>query len=98
MSIGEGSVFNYCRRVIRALRQLGTHAVAWPDQDRKEEIKAAAFEKSGLLTGCIGAIDGTLIYMERKPKVQGDSYVSGRVKRTCVSIRIKLNKALGLTN
>jgi hypothetical protein len=84
ISIGEGSVFNYCRRSIRALRMLGIHAVAWPNAERKREIKDAVLRRTRLLDNCIGEVDGTLIDMARKPVLHGDHYLS-RKKRPCVS-------------
>lgn len=48
LSIGEGSVFNYCRRTIRALRMVGLHVVAWPNPERKAQIKSAFRNKTQL--------------------------------------------------
>ncbi|CAE6534513.1 unnamed protein product [Rhizoctonia solani] len=85
MSIGEGSVFNYCKRVVRALRMLGLRAMAWPNNQRKAEIKEAFYEKTRLFDNCIGALDGSLIDMARKPQNQGDEYLS-RKKRPCINV------------
>ncbi|QRV73668.1 hypothetical protein RhiJN_01682 [Ceratobasidium sp. AG-Ba] len=56
-SIGEGSVFNYCRRICRALREIGLHAAAWPDRNHKREIKQTIFQKTRLFDNCIGIAD-----------------------------------------
>ncbi|KAG9078700.1 hypothetical protein FRC06_008232 [Ceratobasidium sp. 370] len=32
LSLGEGTVFLYCKRVTRALREVGLECVAWPDE------------------------------------------------------------------
>jgi hypothetical protein len=66
MSIGLGTVFLYCARVTRALREVGLECVAWPNDERKEEIKEA-MEEISYIPGCIGAVDGTLIRLTNKP-------------------------------
>lgn len=58
LSISGGTVYLYCRRVTRALREAGLECVAWPDDERKEEIKRA-MEEISHIPGCIGAGDGT---------------------------------------
>lgn len=74
MAISEGSVINYCRRVTRALRELGLHCIAWPNEERKQEISKAV-EKRSHIPGCIGIIDGSLIQLAQKPSEQGDHYI-----------------------
>jgi hypothetical protein len=75
LSIGAGTVHFYCRRVTRALREVGLECVAWPNDERKAEIKRAMQEISHI-PGCIGAGDGTHIELTQKPRVEGDEFFS----------------------
>lgn len=71
--IGEGTVFLYCNRVTRALRELGLTCVGWPDEERKRVIKQAFEDRLGLY-GVIGVVDGSLIEMTREPTVGAKAY------------------------
>ncbi|QRW00132.1 DDE superfamily endonuclease [Ceratobasidium sp. AG-Ba] len=84
--IGHGTVVLYCRRVTRALREIGQEVVAWPNEERKEEIKAWFGRKLGL-DGVIGIVDGSLIELTHKPTVGGDAYYS-RKKNISVNIQV----------
>lgn len=74
-SVGEGTVTLYCRRVVLAIRRLGLSCVGWPDDARKEEIKAAFKEICGL-DGIIGALDGSLIDIAKRPPGSDASFIS----------------------
>ena len=60
LSIGEGTVFLYCKRVSRALRQLKSQFLGWPDPARKEVI-STAIEQAWKPTLTVGASGETLI-------------------------------------
>ncbi|KAG9088234.1 hypothetical protein FRC06_002159 [Ceratobasidium sp. 370] len=86
MGVGHGTVVLYCRRVTRALRELGQEVVAWPNEQRKREIKDGFGRKFGL-DGVIGIVDGSLIELTRKPTIGGDAYLS-RKKTVSVNVQI----------
>jgi hypothetical protein len=75
LSIGHGTVFLYCRRVMKALRQLRPKFVSWPNDSRKEEIKVAIEEKNGFRM-CLGSGDGCLIPFMEEPAQYGYMYMS----------------------
>ncbi|KAB5591329.1 hypothetical protein CTheo_5245 [Ceratobasidium theobromae] len=74
-SVGEGTVILYCRRVVRAIREFGLTCVGWPNRERKEVIKAAFKELCGL-DGIIGALDGSLIKLAKRPPESDASFIS----------------------
>ncbi|KAB5591404.1 hypothetical protein CTheo_5158 [Ceratobasidium theobromae] len=74
-SVGEGTVFLYCNRVIRAIREFGLKCVGWPDAGRREQVKAG-FQRLCGLDGIIGVLDGSLIGLDRKPAGTDASYIS----------------------
>jgi hypothetical protein len=74
-SVGEGTVTLYCRRVVHAIRTFGLSCVGWPNGARKEEIKAAFKEICGL-DGIIGALDGSLIDLAKRPPGSDVSFIS----------------------
>ncbi|TFK58518.1 hypothetical protein BDN72DRAFT_912609 [Pluteus cervinus] len=63
LGIAEGSVWNYCRRVSRALRIIGLQVITWGDENRQQEVSHALHGLLGL-GDCIGIIDGTLIRLD----------------------------------
>lgn len=71
MGIGFGTVFLYCQRVTRALRELGVAGmVEWGDRTfTKQWIRA----RTGLKY-CIGIVDGTLIQLTAIPRKTGFVY------------------------
>lgn len=71
LSLGHGTVFLYCRRVIYALRCLRLRFVQWPRGDAKDEIKDFIEEEFNL-PGVIGIVDGSLIPFARVPKVDSN--------------------------
>lgn len=83
--IGYGTVFLYCHRVIRVLREIGLTVIAWPDGARKDEIMLGFGRRCGL-DGIIGVIDGSLIELTEKPAQAGDTFIS-RKQFPCVSAR-----------
>jgi hypothetical protein len=75
LSIGFGTVFLYCRRVTRAIRQLRPRFVGWPTSDRKEVIKQEIKDISGF-SRCLGAGDGSLFRFCEIPIEDGHPYQS----------------------
>jgi hypothetical protein len=75
LGIGQGSVYNYCRRVVRAIRELRDEYVGWPSEERKEEIKRAIFERSGFRE-CLGSGDGTHIQLTARPTKNPVEYMN----------------------
>lgn len=71
-AISEGSVRDYCFRVVRAVRRLRPQFLAWPDEARRDSI-AARFAEQGF-PGCIGSGDGTYFPLEDKPLDNGYAY------------------------
>jgi hypothetical protein len=73
LSIGEGTVNLYCKRVSRALQQLRSTYLGWPDEPRKQVIKDAIESVSGFRM-CLGTGDGSLIHLFKQPLKDGDMY------------------------
>jgi len=60
ISIGEGTVFLYCNQVSRALCQLKSWFLGWPDPACKEVISTVIEQAAGFHK-CLGSGDGCLI-------------------------------------
>lgn len=73
LSIGEGTVFLYCKRVSRALRQLKSQFLGWPDPACKEVISKAIEQAAGFQK-CFGSGDGCLIQFTQRPLHFGHMY------------------------
>lgn len=71
-SIGEGTVYLYCARVVQAFQRIRPRFLCWPDRVRKEEIKGRMDAKGFL--GCIGMVNGSLIWLALKPVKDGELY------------------------
>lgn len=72
ITIAEGTVYGYCHRVIRAIRNIRENHLAWPGPVRHEFLKKEMTEWG--FPGCIGIGDGTLICLVDKPWVNGWAY------------------------
>lgn len=73
--IGEGTVSDYIRRCMKAIRTLKNRLIAWP-RPGSEDYKATVdmhMHYHGL-PNCVGFIDGTHFGIWRRPNVQGQSY------------------------
>jgi hypothetical protein len=73
--IGEGTVSNYIRRCIKAIRTLKNRLIVWPrpgTADYKATVDMHMHYHG--LPNCLGFIDGTHFGIWRKPLVQGQSY------------------------
>lgn len=73
LGIGEGSVFNYCQRVTRALRKIGLIALSWGDPNH-HHTTANFIEQCYGFKGCIGIVDGSLIRLSEVPAEHGQTY------------------------
>ena len=73
LAIGLGSVFLYCRRVVRALRELGLDVLTWGNDARHEEVSQYIHDNYGF-PDCIGIVDGSLIRLTAAPKTMGLVY------------------------
>ena len=73
MGIGAGTVHLYCRRVTRALRELGLNVIIWGNDaahaQSKEHFGVNGFDQ------CIGIVDGSLIRLTSMPLLNGVSYL-----------------------
>ncbi|KAF8835017.1 hypothetical protein BDN67DRAFT_873383, partial [Paxillus ammoniavirescens] len=74
LGISFGSVFLYCRRVVRAIHMLGLEAVSWGDEERHAVVSDYIFDHYGLLK-CVGILDGSLICLTQMPEKDGFSYI-----------------------
>lgn len=85
LSLGHGTVYQYCKRVTRALRKLSSRFVCWPDDARRSVI-SDAFEEIWGASDCIGCGDGSLIRLEEVPS-RGSQQYWCRKKYPAVCIR-----------
>lgn len=69
---GDGSsIVRMTRRVIKAVLDVESHYLYWPDEKERAGIVAAT---QGFLPQCIGFIDGTHIPLDEAPGLDKDSY------------------------
>jgi hypothetical protein len=73
LSIGEGTVHLYCTRVSRAIHQLKSRFLGWPDPPRKQAISDSIEQQAGFQK-CLGSGDGSLIQFTQKPLHHGHMY------------------------
>jgi hypothetical protein len=84
LSIGFGTVFLYCRRARRALRELRSTRVGWPTPGRKLPIKTHIKDVFGF-SRCLGAGNGSLVNFDKIPIHDGPHFMS-RKKHFGVSL------------
>lgn len=70
--VSEGSVYDYMRRVTKAVRRLRDRFLTWPVGDEVEELKAAMADCG--FPGGRGSGDGSLFALWDKPLHDGFSY------------------------
>ncbi|KAG2741603.1 hypothetical protein P692DRAFT_20668624, partial [Suillus brevipes Sb2] len=70
LGVGFGTVFLYCRRVVRALRELRMQVISWGDEDRRNETTQRVMDRSGI-PDCVGMLDGSLIRLNEMPDRNG---------------------------
>ncbi|KAG2743576.1 hypothetical protein P692DRAFT_20821652 [Suillus brevipes Sb2] len=63
LGIGFGTVFMYCKRVVRVLRELGLDVVTWGNDDRLQQVATHVMGQSGI-PDCVGMLDGSLINIQ----------------------------------
>lgn len=73
LGIGEGTVYNYCKRVTRALRKIGLTVLSWGNSARHQET-ANFIEQNYGFKNCIGIVDGSLIRLSEVPMEHGQAY------------------------
>ena len=73
LSIGEGTVFLYCKWVSCALCQLKSQFLGWLDPACKEVISKAIEQAAGFQK-CLGSGDGCLIQFTQQPLHFGHMY------------------------
>ncbi|KAG1725681.1 hypothetical protein EDD22DRAFT_853646 [Suillus occidentalis] len=74
LGIGFGTVFLYCKRVVRALREIGMQVVTWGDETRQNEMTRRVLDQSGI-PDCIGMLDGSLIRLTEMPDRNGLTFI-----------------------
>ena len=76
--IGYGSVSNYRKRTITAIREtLRPRYYCWPDSQERIKI-SSEIQQEFLLPNCVGAIDGTTFRLMTKPERPDASDFKGR--------------------
>ena len=86
LSIGQGSVYNYCHRVSRAIRSHRPHYLGWMSPERKQIVSDAIQRISGFQK-CIGSGDGTQICLDELPLIDGEQFLS---RKKCISVSLSL--------
>ena len=76
--VGYGTVSNYRRRVITAIREyLRPLYYSWPNANERAKI-SSEIQQEFLLPNCVGAIDGTTFQLTTKPRRYDASDFKGR--------------------
>ena len=76
--IGKGTVKNYVRRCVRALKEIKDEVVYWPDVNERLEMRRRLMAYG--FRHCVGIIDGTLVLLDFRPEMYHECYYS----RKCV--------------
>ncbi|KAJ3743621.1 hypothetical protein DFH05DRAFT_1233896 [Lentinula detonsa] len=74
MGIGYGTVILYCRRVIRAFRELRGQFAAWLNDTEQQESIDSILMNVGF-PNCVGSCDGSLV-QTYQPSQMGAAYLS----------------------
>ena len=72
--IGKGSVDNYVRRCVKALKEIKKDVVYWPDEQERKEMRNRLSLKG--FWHCVGIIDGTLVQLSFCPEAYHECYFS----------------------
>lgn len=83
LSIGHGTVHTYCRRVSRAIREVGPQHLNRGNQERKTIVSSAIEAKSGF-PKCLGSGDGSQIRFSEVPLLDGEQF---RSRKKFISVR-----------
>lgn len=70
--IASGSVKNYVKNIVTAIKSLEPEIVSWPNEEERNEMKVRLAATG--FRHCVGIADGTLIPLTRKPKVFHECY------------------------
>ena len=81
--IASGSVKNYVRNIISALKSIEREVVSWPSQEERDEMKVRLAATG--FRHCIGIADGTLIPLSRKPKIFHECYYC---RKNCYAVNV----------
>ncbi|KAJ7577117.1 hypothetical protein C8J56DRAFT_899213 [Mycena floridula] len=81
MGFSHGSVYNYCKRISRAIRQLRSQYLGWPSDEMKTVISMQIEQMSGF-PKCIGCIDGSHIPLTQLPFMEGELFRSRKKEIT----------------
>lgn len=95
LGIGFGTVFLYCKHVVRAIWELGLDIVTWGDKERLRQVAAHVMGCSGI-PDCVGMLDGSLVRLTEIPECNGFSFIC-RKKFPAVS-RLSLQWSFLLTH
>ncbi|KAG2351457.1 hypothetical protein BDR07DRAFT_1202866, partial [Suillus spraguei] len=74
LGVGFGTVFLYCKRVVRVLRELGLDVVTWGNEDRLQQVATHVMGRSGI-PDCVGMLDGSLVRLTEMPERNGFSFI-----------------------
>ena len=86
LSIGQGSVYNYCHRVSCAIRSHRSHYLGWMSPERKQIVSDAIQKISGFKK-CVGSGDGTQICLDELLLTDGEQFLS---RKKCISVSLFL--------
>ena len=83
-NISIGTAEKYRKRAARAVLSLEADSYCWPD-DLERRTMSIAIQKKWFFPNCVGFMDGTLLPLEFKPKLHGETYYSwkGFFQSTC---------------
>ncbi|KAF8836148.1 hypothetical protein BDN67DRAFT_911699, partial [Paxillus ammoniavirescens] len=96
MGLGLGTVYHYCHRVIRALRELSQQVLAWGDEERQEIVATYIMDHYGF-SNCVGMLDGTLIRLTEMPCMMGPTYLC-RKKFPAINIQATVDHTRHFTS
>lgn len=74
LNIGHGTVFLYCRRVTRAIRELKSSYIGFPSLGDLQESSRIIQDRIGF-PRCCGSGDGSLIRFDEKPLINGTQFM-----------------------
>ncbi|GAA5946280.1 hypothetical protein JCM1841_003924 [Sporobolomyces salmonicolor] len=69
-AVAEGSAYNYCRNIVAALLALQPRYLRLPLTPAEKEEVSDGFR----LSGCMGAIDGSLFKLRNEPQGTGGAF------------------------
>ncbi|KAF8229102.1 hypothetical protein L208DRAFT_1187038, partial [Tricholoma matsutake] len=75
LSIGHGTVHNYCKRVSQAIHAVGPQHLNWGNQEWRAAVSSAIEAKSGF-PKCLGSGDGSQICFGELPLLDGEQFQS----------------------